>query len=62
MDSVVFGAGVSSDIGLARCVNLSRDASCADRLSGRAATSRRASKGAGRRDNRSLGAHRVEAC
>ncbi len=54
MDSVVFGAGVSSNIGLARCVNLSRDGSCADRLSVRAATFRRASKGAGRREDRPL--------
>ncbi len=61
MDSVVFGVGVRSNIRLARWVNSCGKASCADRLSRRAATFTRASKGAGGREGRSLGAHRAEA-
>lgn len=53
---------VRSNIRLARWVNSCGEASCADKLSERAATFTRTSMGAGGREGRSLGAHRVEAC
>ncbi len=62
MDSVVFGFGSRSNTRLARWVNWCGEASCADKLSERAAAFTRTSLGAGGREGQSLGAHRVEAC